>query len=99
MINDKIESIKVLGSGCPTCKKLHETVKQIASEMGIGVAVEYSDDIQELVATGAMSSPVLVVNGQVVSAGQSLGPEKARELLAGQPAIESESCHCSGGCC
>jgi len=37
--------IQVLGSGCPTCKKLFETTKKIASELGIDAEVEYVDDV------------------------------------------------------
>lgn len=54
--------IQVLGSGCPTCKKLFEITKTAVKEMGLADEVEYVTDIQKILNMGLMSSPVLVVN-------------------------------------
>lgn len=56
--------IQVLGSGCPTCKKLYELTKQAAKELSIAEEVEYITDIREILSMGLMSSPVLAVNGK-----------------------------------
>jgi len=56
--------IQVLGSGCPTCKKLFEITKQAAKELNIPDEVEYVTDIQQILNMGLMSSPVLAVNGK-----------------------------------
>ena len=56
--------IQVLGSGCPTCKKLFEITKQAAKELNITDEVEYVTDIQQILNMGLMSSPVLAVNGK-----------------------------------
>ncbi len=80
-MNTKIESILVLGSGCPTCKKLHELTKEAAEELNITTEVEYSSDIQKLLDTGMMSSPVLVINGRPVLAGALPSVAKIKELL------------------
>jgi small redox-active disulfide protein 2 len=56
--------IQVLGSGCPTCKKLFEITKQAAKELNIADEVEYVTDIQQILNMGLMSSPVLAVNGK-----------------------------------
>ncbi len=56
--------IQVLGSGCPTCKKLFEITKQAAKELNIPEEVEYITDIQQILDMGLMSSPVLAVNGK-----------------------------------
>lgn len=58
--------IQVLGSGCATCRKLHETVKYIVKKENIDAEVEYSDDIQKILSLGLMRSPVLVVNDRPV---------------------------------
>lgn len=96
-MNNQITSIQVLGSGCPTCKKLHELTKEAAKELNITTEVEYSSDIQKLLDTGMMSSPVLVVNGKAVLAGSLPNIEKIKELLSinnEQSGIENK-----GGCC
>lgn len=58
--------ISVLGSGCATCKRLHETVEYIVKKENINAEVEYSDDIRRIVELGLMRSPVLVVGGKPV---------------------------------
>lgn len=58
--------ISVLGSGCATCKKLHETVIKIIKNENIDATVEYSDDVTRIVELGLMHSPVLVVDGKPV---------------------------------
>ena len=54
--------IQVLGSGCPTCKKLFELTKQAVGELGLETDVEYITDIQEIVKMGVMSTPVLAID-------------------------------------
>ena len=99
-----IQSIQVLGSGCPTCKKLFELTKQAASELGIEIKVEYLEDIQKIIDLGLMSSPVLVVNNQAILRGQVPDLEKIKELLSSQlnKAVKKEedccSCCCGGKC-
>jgi len=99
-MNNQITSIQVLGSGCPTCKKLHELTKEVAKELNITTEVEYSSDIQKLLDTGMMSSPVLVINGKAVLAGGLPSVEKIKELLSTnneQPEIKEKGSCCSCG--
>ncbi len=56
--------IQVLGSGCPTCKKLFEITKTAVKDIGITDEVEYVTDIQQILNMGLMSSPVLAINGK-----------------------------------
>lgn len=79
MNNIKIE---VLGSGCPTCKKLYELVKEAVAEMGLPVAVEYSNDIQKIISMGVMQSPVLAINGKPAMVGFSPDKEKIKKLIS-----------------
>jgi small redox-active disulfide protein 2 len=95
-------TIQVLGSGCPTCKKLFELTKQAVSELNLDVEVEYITDIQKIMDLGVMSSPVLAVNNKVVIAGQLPGLEKIKELLTTEqssvPKEEGGGCSCGGKC-
>jgi len=63
MSENKI-TIQVLGSGCPTCKKLFDLTKQAVAEMKLGAKVEYITDVQKIVDMGLMSSPVLAIDGK-----------------------------------
>ncbi len=62
-------SVKVLGTGCTKCKNLDKKVRQIVDENGLNVEVIYVDDIQEMVELGILSTPGLVINGEVKSVG------------------------------
>ncbi|MFA6194615.1 MAG: thioredoxin family protein [Patescibacteria group bacterium] len=80
-MNKQITSIQVLGSGCPTCKKLFELTKKAAAELNLKVEVEYTTDIQKIIALGVMSSPVLTVNGQTMLAGSLPDLKKIKEII------------------
>lgn len=59
--------ISVIGSGCPTCKKLHAVVEKIVKKKGLKAEVEYSTDITRIAELGLMSSPALLVDGKPVT--------------------------------
>ena len=73
--------IQVLGSGCPTCKKLYELTRQAVSELNLKDEVEYITDIQKIVEMGVMQSPVLAIDGKPVMVGFLPDIEKVKNLL------------------
>lgn len=76
-------AIEVLGSGCPTCKKLHEIVTKAVKEMGLEVEVKYVADVQRIVQMGLMQSPVLAVNGRPALVGFTPDIEKIKKAIQG----------------
>jgi len=98
-MNNKVKSIQVFGSNCPTCKKFYELVKLAARELNIDAEVEYSSDIQKMLDTGMMSSPVLVVNGKAIISGRVPSIEKIKGLLdASGKEFESRHNKCACSC-
>ena len=73
--------IQVLGSGCPTCKKLFELTKKAVEELELKTEVEYITDIQKIVEMGVMSSPVLAIDGKPAIAGFLPDVEKIKETI------------------
>jgi len=73
--------IQVLGSGCPTCKKLFELTKQAIEELGLKIEVEYVTDIQRIVEMGVMSSPILAIDGKPAITGFLPDVEKIKETI------------------
>ena len=73
--------IQVLGSGCPTCKKLFELTKKAVEELGLKTEVEYITDMQKIIEMGVMSSPVLAVNGKPALAGSLPDIEKIKNMI------------------
>lgn len=63
MENKSLE-IQVVGSGCPTCKKLFDLVEKAVLELGMTIHVEYVTDVEKFAALGLMQGPVMLVNGK-----------------------------------
>ena len=61
--------IKVLGTGCATCKTLEKLTKQAVEELALDATVIKEEDIQKIMAYGIMRTPGLVVNEKVVLSG------------------------------
>ena len=74
--------IKVLGTGCSSCKALYSTVQEAVKELEIDATVEKEEDLNKIMAYNVMSLPALVVNEKVVSKGQKLTVEQVKQLLA-----------------
>jgi len=75
------KTIQVFGSGCPTCKRLHERTEQAVKELGLEVKVEYVTDVQRLMDLGVMQSPVLAVDGEPIVAGHVPDVEGIKQAL------------------
>jgi len=76
--------VQVLGSGCPTCKKLYELTKQAVEKADLKEKVEYltgQEGIQKMIDMGVMSSPVLAINGKPVMTGFVEDVEKIKKLI------------------
>lgn len=73
--------IKILGSGCSKCQALTENTRKALAEAGREAEILKVTDIAEIAAHGVMSTPALVVDGKVVSAGKVLNPAEIRRFL------------------
>lgn len=73
--------IKVLGTGCSSCRALYDTVKEAVSQLGIDAEVVKEEDIMKIMEYNVMSLPALVVDGKVVSKGKKLSVEQVKDLL------------------
>lgn len=75
-------TIQVLGTGCKKCVALKENVLAALQELGVEADVQKIEDINEIVAFGVMSTPALVVNGEVKIVGKVASPEEIKGLLS-----------------
>ncbi len=73
--------IKVLGPGCPNCKRLERTVREALSDLGAEADVQKVTDYPAIMSYGIMSTPGLVVNGTVKVSGRVPGREEVRDIL------------------
>jgi small redox-active disulfide protein 2 len=65
-----VSTIKVLGSGCANCQRLTALTEQALAALGRAEHVEKVTDDAEIAAYGVMSTPALVVDGQVLISGR-----------------------------
>lgn len=73
--------IKVLGTGCASCKALYATVESAVAEMGLDAKVVKEEDLMEIMKYDVMSMPALVIDGKVVSSGRKLTAGEIKQLL------------------
>ena len=76
-----MKTIQVLGPGCAKCKKLAENAMMAVDESGAECNVEKITDINEIVAKGVMSTPALVIDGDVKAVGRVLSVEQIKEMI------------------
>ncbi len=77
-----MKNIRILGSGCPKCKKLAESAEQAAKELGIEYEIEKVTELNKIMGFGVMLTPALAVDGVVKSAGKVLPPDEIKKLLS-----------------
>lgn len=75
--------IEVLGTGCAKCKALEEVTKQAVAKIGGFHSVTKVEDIMEIMNYQVVSTPALVVDGEVKSTGKLLSVEEVIEILEG----------------
>lgn len=64
-----MKNIKVLGTGCANCKTTLKLIEETANEQGINIKLEKIEELSEIMGYGVMSTPGVVIDGQVVHAG------------------------------
>lgn len=77
-----MKKLQILGTGCPKCSKLMETTDQAAKDLGIDYEIEKISDIQQIMKCGVMTTPALVVDGEVKVAGKVPSTEDIKKLIS-----------------
>ena len=73
--------IKVLGTGCASCKALYTAVIQAVSETGIEAKVVKVEELTEIMKYNVMSMPALVIDVTVESRGLTPTVNVLKKLL------------------
>ena len=73
--------IEILGTGCSKCKALEANVKKAVADAGIFAQIEKVEDIVKIMDYSVMSTPALVIDGEVKSTGKTLNPEEIKAFF------------------
>jgi len=82
--------IEVLGPGCKNCETLYENVITALNQAGLQDQAEVVKvkDIDYFMKLGVFTTPGLVCDGQVLSAGLLLNPDQVLEKLRAKGFIQ-----------
>jgi small redox-active disulfide protein 2 len=73
--------IEVLGTGCPKCNALMETVKKALSELGKTAEVVKVTDINAMIERGVMSTPALIIDGKLMAQGKIPNVQQIKDWI------------------
>jgi small redox-active disulfide protein 2 len=74
-------TVKILGSGCANCKKLEALARQAAAQLSVDANFVKVTDYADIMAYNVMSTPGLVINEKLVSAGRIPSPAEITSWL------------------
>ncbi len=63
-------TIKVVGSGCPTCEKLAQMCQQVIEEKKLAAQLQKITDIEQFLELGVFMTPGLIINDKLVASGK-----------------------------
>lgn len=75
-------NIKILGPGCKNCKALEKEARAAVEELGSDATIEKVTDYPSIASYGIMSTPGLVIDGEVVVSGRVAKKNEIKELIA-----------------
>lgn len=73
--------IEILGSGCKKCTNLAADVEQVAKHMSLSFELEKVTDMDAILDYGVMSTPAIVIDGIVMTAGNVPTKNEIEQLL------------------
>jgi small redox-active disulfide protein 2 len=73
--------VKVLGPGCAKCKTTYSLVEKVIKESGLDVELTKVDDIMEMMSYNIMTTPAVVVDGEVKIKGRVPSEREIKEIL------------------
>ena len=73
--------VKVLGPGCARCKTTFQVIEKVIKENNLDVKLTKVDDIMEMMSYNIMTTPAVVVDGEVKMKGQVPSESDVKRLL------------------
>lgn len=73
--------IEILGTGCPNCKRLEANTIKALEETGKKAELVKVTEIQDIMSYGVMSTPAIVIDGEVKSYGKVNSVEEIKLMI------------------
>jgi small redox-active disulfide protein 2 len=74
--------IKIMGTGCPNCKKLEANAREALKQAGITASVEKVTNLNDIMKYNVVMTPALVIDEELKSSGKMLTVEPIKELIS-----------------
>ena len=75
-------NIKILGPGCARCHQLGKTTREAVQELGIDAEIEEVKDINKIMEYPILTTPGLVIDGQLLCAGRVPNKAELTQFIA-----------------
>jgi small redox-active disulfide protein 2 len=75
--------IKILGTGCPKCKKLEKNATEAVGDLNIEATITKEEDMFKIMSYGVMRTPGLVIDEKVMASGKLLSASEIKNLITG----------------
>lgn len=73
--------IEILGTGCAKCKMLYEITQNALEKAGVEAQIIKVEDPVAIMNYGVMSTPALVINGEVKISGRLPSSDEIVDIL------------------
>lgn len=73
--------IKVVGTGCASCKKLEEAVREVVAENNIDAEITKITDIMEIAKSGILITPGLIIDGKIKLSGKLPDKSEVKKII------------------
>jgi len=76
-----MKKLQVLGTGCPSCNRLAELATLAATELNLEFEMEKVSQIDRILAFDVLTTPALVVDGEVRVVGRVPSFNELKEII------------------
>lgn len=73
--------IKILGAGCAKCEEVEKNLKIVIEELNIDAQIEKVEDLVEIVKYGVMTTPTLIIDGEIKFMGKVPSVKEIKKIL------------------
>ena len=91
-----MKTIKILGTGCPNCKRTETVIKTVVEELNINAEIIKVEDIQDIMAYDILSTPAVVINEEIVIKGRVPSFDEMKKILSNDDSCCSDT---DDSCC